>query len=171
MAASIMLVISSNAYATDTNDGLYTGFGVASVSAEEQNKSSTELGANALVGYQFSDYISTELSVFNLGDHKELGMKGLGLSLSVKGHYPINDTFNVFAELGGKSVDLDIDEMLSPIDEGGDDTLQDGRDSALFMGVGAQYRFNKRWSFVVKVASVDLDADMQMAFAQIHYRF
>ncbi len=157
--------------ADDLDSGFYGGIGFTNIVAEEKGITSEDIGVTIIGGYEFSNYLSTEVSLLNLGDHKELGMKGSGVSISVITSYPIFEAVDIFAEFGGMSINLDIDETRllasSPSDEV---TLQDGSDTSLYYSFGAKYRVNN-WSIIIKTASIDLDADMDMVFAQVHYHF
>ena len=157
--------------ASDRDSGFYTGFALTSIAAEEGGASSRGTGVALIGGYSYSNYFSTELSLLNIGDHKELGMKGNGLSLSVIGSYPINKQFTLFGEFGGMTVDLEINENQhstnAPSDEA---SLFDGRDSSFYYAFGAQYHV-KNWSLALKNAQVDLDADLDVFYAQVSYHF
>lgn len=163
--------LNTSAQAKENGSDFYAGLGIATISAEEKGASSEEMGANVIGGYTYSKYLSGEISLFNLGDHKELGMKGNGASLSVIASYPITNSFSLFGELGGMTIDLDIDESRNLANTSLDkESLQDGRDSSLYYAIGAKYKVDN-WSFVIKTARVDLDADMDMIMAQVHYHF
>jgi hypothetical protein len=98
-------------------------------------------------------------------------MKGKGVSLSAIGSYPVLKNLDLFVELGGMSIDIEIDEAQNLITApNGEGSLQDGRDSSIYYAIGAKYKL-KDWSFVLKTARVDLDADMEIIFAQVHYHF
>lgn len=164
-------VLTMTCQATERDSGFYAGFGVANIMAEEQGISSRENGMSLLGGYSYSKYLSGEVSLFNLGDHNALGMKGKGVSLSAIGSYPVLKNLDLFVELGGMSIDIEIDEAQNLITApNGEGSLQDGRDSSIYYAIGAKYKL-KDWSFVLKTARVDLDADMDIIFAQVHYHF
>lgn len=94
-------------------------------------------------GYLFSKYFSAATSLFTLGDHTDLGMKGNGASLSIIGSYPVLENFSVFGQLCGMSVDLGIDESKNVSYSGTDtETLQDGRDSSIYYAFGTKYKLN-----------------------------
>jgi len=157
--------------ASERESGFYTGFSIASIVAEEGGESSRGTGVALLGGYSYSKYLSGELSLLNIGDHKELGMKGNGVSLSIIGSYPLNKQFTLFGEFGGMTVDLKINENQhssnSPSDEA---SLFDGRDSSFYYAFGAQYNV-RNWSLTLKNAQVDLDADLDAFYAQLGYHF
>jgi len=158
-------------HANEQDTGFYAGFGIANIAAEEMGQSSRENGLSLIGGYSFSKYFSAETSLFNLGDHQDLGMKGNGASLSIIGSYPVIENFSVFGELGGMSVDLEIDESKNLSYSGTDtETMQDGRDSSIYYAFGAKYKLND-WTLVFKNSLVDLDADMDIFSLQAHYNF
>lgn len=166
-----MAVFAMPVHANGLDSGFYAGFGIANISAEEKGQSSRENGFSLIGGYSFSKYFSAETSLFNLGDHTDLGMKGNGASLSIIGSYPVLENFSVFGELGGMSVDLEIDESKNLSYSGTDtETLQDGRDSSIYYAFGAKYKLNN-WTLVFKNSLVDLDADMDIFSLQAHYHF
>jgi len=166
-----MAILAMPAQANEQGTGFYTGFGIANISAEEMGQSSRENGLSLIGGYSFSKYFSAETSLFNLGDHTDLGMKGNGASLSIIGSYSMVESFSVFGELGGMSVDLDIDENKNLSYSGTDtETMQDGRDSSIYYAFGAKYKLNN-WTLVFKNSLVDLDADMDIFSLQAHYHF
>lgn len=149
----------------------YSGLGISSVAAEEGGISTQELGLTVVGGYSYSQYLSTEFSFFNLGEHKELAMKGNGLTLSVIGSYPIIDNLKLFAELGLMSVNVDIDESVKVIANTTDeDLIEDGIDTSIYYGIGAKYQF-KDWSLLLKTTVADLDADLNIISLQAHYHF
>jgi len=166
-----MATLAIPVYANEQSSGFYAGFGIANIAAEEMGQSSRENGLSLIGGYSFSKYFSAETSLFNLGDHKDLGMKGNGASLSVIGSYPVLENLSVFGELGGMSVDLEIDEGKNLSYSGTDtETMQDGRDSSIYYAFGAKYKLNN-WTLVFKNSLVDLDADMDIFSLQAHYHF
>ena len=147
--------------ASASEDGFYGGVTFGHFDAEEQGISSSENGLGVIVGYSFNKYFDVEASVFDAGDHSDLGMKAKGFSLSAVGNYDINDNWGLFVELGGISLDLDIDEATTTVDAQGLATLSDGRDSSLFYGYGVKYNFGK-WSLFAKRARADTDADFDI---------
>lgn len=162
-------LISTASYASVSQPGFYAGLGVASISAEEAGASSNELGFSLIGGYAISDMLSTEVSLFNLGDHNNLGMKGNGISISAIGHYAISDKTRLFGEFGGMTVDLAVDEVKNQ-SLNSEEILEDGNDSSLYFAFGAKYAIDN-WSFSVKFSSVDLDADLNIFSTQAHYYF
>ncbi|GLR71736.1 outer membrane beta-barrel protein [Agaribacter marinus] len=163
--------LSLTCQANDLSSGFYGGFGIANISAEEKGASSKETGLTLIGGYKYSKYLSYEASLFNLGDHKTLGMKGKGLSISTIGSYPITETIDLFAEFGGVSINLDINEAQNLANTShNQESLKDGRDSSIYYALGAKYKI-KNWSFVIKTVSIDLDADITMLSTQVHYHF
>ena len=92
------------------NTGLYAGAGITSTDASEQGIESTKAGLRLTAGYLYNRYLAAEIGLFSTGDHSKLGMKGNGVSLSVLGLYPVYGRLNLFAELGGVMVDLQVDE-------------------------------------------------------------
>jgi len=171
LTLSAIAVFTVHCQASEQVSGLYTGFALTSISAEEGGASSRANGVALLGGYAYSKHISTEFSLLNIGEHKELGMKGNGLSLSIIGSYPINKQFTIFGEFGGITVDLKINETQhssnSPSDES---SLFDGRDSSFYYGFGAQYKI-RNWSLALKNTQIDLDADLDVLYAQVRYHF
>ena len=143
--------------------GFYTGFGISANSAKDGGASSTAVGLTISGGYDFSKYFGSEISLFNIGDHKELGMEGNGLSVGAIGYYPFTEKFSLLGELGYMSVDIEIDETQIA-------TLQDGNDSSIFYSFGLRYDFNK-WGVSLKNSVVDLDADMNIVSVQVRYHF
>jgi hypothetical protein len=165
------LLITLTCQANGLSTGFYAGLGMTNFSAEEKGVSSQGTGATVIGGYKYSEYLSSEISIFNIGDHKELGMKGNGASIGLIASYPALETIDIFAEFGGMSINLDIDEAKNLAYSSSEErTLQDGRDSSLYYSVGAKYKIDN-WSFILKTTSIDLDADMTMVSAQIHYHF
>ena len=154
--------LSLTSQATEQNSPFYAGIGIAKHHVEERGFSSNENGFTLLGGYSYSNFLRAEMSLFNLGDHKTLRMKGNGASFSVVGSYPIMASVSFIAEFGGMSVDLDIDGpgYTSSVTSD-EDILENGRDSSLYYAIGAKYRF-KDWSIVMKKSRVDLDADMDV---------
>ena len=77
MFHSIKLVhITSENHQTNEQDSrFYIGLSVSNIAAEEGGTSTQELGLTVVGGYNYSQYLSTELSLFNLGEHKELPLK------------------------------------------------------------------------------------------------
>ena len=86
-----------------TEKGFYGGLTISQFEAEEQGITSSEKGLGIIAGYTFNRYIDLEASVFDAGDHNDLGMKAEGVSLSVVGKYDINADWQLFAEFGGVS--------------------------------------------------------------------
>ncbi len=84
LVLSGVAVITFPCQASERDSGFYTGFALTSITAEEGGDSRN---------------FSSELSLLNIGDHKELGMKGKGVSLSIIGSYPINKQVTVFRDL------------------------------------------------------------------------
>jgi len=171
LVLSGVAVITFPCQASERDSGFYTGFALTSITAEEGGASSRGTGVALLGGYTYSRNFSSELSLLNIGDHKELGMKGKGVSLSIIGSYPINKQFTVFGEFGGITVDLEINENQhstnTPSDEA---SLFDGRDSSFYYAFGAQYNV-RNWSLSLKNAQIDLDADLNVLYAQVGYHF
>ncbi|NTS78205.1 outer membrane beta-barrel protein [Catenovulum sp. SM1970] len=176
-ASSLLLTaqVQAKEDATEGKTGFYAGFGLSSVSADESGVSSDEIGFSVLGGYTFSPYLSTEMSLFNIGDHQDLGIEGHGISLSAIGSYPVTDDISIFVEFGGMTVDVEVDEAknLSYSNTNGDDeeSLEDGQDSSLFYGVGIKYQFDDSWTFALRQSTADLDADMEFYSIQAHYNF
>lgn len=147
--------------ASASEDGFYGGVTFGHFDAEEQGISSSENGLGVIAGYSFNKYFDLEASLFDAGDHSDLGMNAKGFSLSAIGNYDINDNWGLFVELGGISLDLDIDEATTTVDAQGLATLSDGRDSSLFYGYGVKYNIGK-WSLFAKRAQADTDADFDI---------
>lgn len=167
-----VLLISFTCQASDKDSGFYAGMGLSNVDAEEDAiGSSSSNGISFIAGYSYSPYLSSEVTLFDIGDQKELGMKGQGISFSVLGRYPIFKNVNLFAELGSMTVDVKIDESQNAtIGPSGDEELKDGKDSSLYYGFGAQYEFD-RWTVGLKKTRIDLDADFEITTLQAHYHF
>ena len=153
-----------------TEKGFYGGLTISQFEAEEQGITSSEKGLGIIAGYTFNRYIDLEASVFDAGDHNDLGMKAAGVSLSVVGKYDINADWQLFAEVGGVSLDLTIDEATTTVDPQGLDTLSDGRDSSFFYGYGVKYNIGK-WSLFGKHSQADTDADFNIFTLGATYRF
>ena len=156
--------------ASASEDGFYGGVTIGHFDAEEQGISSAGNGLGVIAGYSFNKYFDVEASMFDAGDHADLGMKAKGFSLSVVGNYDISENWEVFAELGGISLDLDIDEATTTVDAQGSATLSDGRDSSLFYGYGVKYNVGK-WSLFAKRALADTDADFDIFTLGATYHF
>ncbi|PKG80954.1 hypothetical protein CXF85_19485 [Colwellia sp. 75C3] len=168
---SSSLLLTTTSQASEVDSGFYAGFGLSSIATEDSGASSQEMGATVIGGYEYSQHLSAEISLFTLGDHKALGMKGNGLTLSVIGSYPIIENINLFAELGVMSVDIAIDEQQNIAHNSSDEeSLQDGIDTSIYLGVGAKYKLTD-WTLVLKVTAADLDADVNIISAQAHYHF
>jgi len=171
LLVSSFSVLTMTCQADEREPGFYGGFSLTSIAAEEGGASSRGSGITLLAGYSYSKYLSGELSLLNIGDHKELGMKGNGVSLSIIGSYPLNKQFTLFGEFGGITVDLEINENQhltnSPSDEA---SLFDGKDSSFYYAFGAQYNI-RNWSLSFKNAQIDLDADLDVFYAQVGYHF
>ncbi|MDA8967961.1 porin family protein [bacterium] len=165
---STLLMLSLPAAASER--GFYGGLTISQFEAEEQGISSSETGLGIIAGYTFNRYIDLEASVFDAGDHNDLGMKAEGVSLSVVGKYPINDDWQLFAEFGGVSLDLAIDESTTTVDTQGLETLSDGRDSSFFYGFGVKYNIGQ-WSLFGKNSQADTDADFNIFTLGAAYRF
>ena len=150
--------------------GFYGGIYIGQYNFEEQNIDTSDLGIGVTGGYTLNSYIDLEASVFDIGEHEEIGMEAVGLSLSIVGKYSITDRWQVFGQFGGFSLDLDIDETIVPLDEEGNQGLSDGRDSSLFLGYGVKYNFEK-WTVFVRRSHADLDADVVIVSLGALYHF
>jgi len=149
--------------ASERDSVFYTGLSISSNNAEDGGASSTAIGLSVSGGYDFSQYLGAEISLFNIGDHDELGMQGSGLSIGAIGYYPFADKFSLLGEIGYMSVDIQISEIQNQ-------TLQDGRDSSIFYSFGIRYDLNNL-VFSLKNSVVDLDADMNIISGQVRYLF
>ena len=168
---SSALLLTATCQANEFNSSFYAGVGLSTISIEDSGASSKEIGATLMGGYEYSPYFSAEISLFNLNEHEALGMKGNGVTLSVLGRYLVLDRLSLFAELGIMSVNIAIDELQNVAQNYSDEeSLQDGIDSSLYFGMGAQYKLTD-WTLVLKVTATDLDADMNIISAQAHYHF
>ena len=58
-----------------TEKGFYGGLTISQFEAEEQGITSSEKGLGIIAGYTFNRYIDLEASVFDAGDHNDLGRK------------------------------------------------------------------------------------------------
>lgn len=171
LSSALLLTATCQANESELDSGFYAGLGLSYIATEDSGVSSEEIGATLIGGYAFSKYISSEVSLFNLGDHKSLGMKGTGMSLSAIGSYPIIEKLSLFAEFGAMSVDIDIDESQNiKHNASGEASVQSGVDSSLYVGFGAKYRLTD-WTLVLKATAVDFDADVNFISAQAHYHF
>lgn len=65
--------------ASERVSGFYTGASITANNAEDGGASSSATGLTLSAGYNFSKYVGSEISLFNIGDHKDLGMEGNGL--------------------------------------------------------------------------------------------
>ncbi len=167
---SAFLVSSLTVVAHAEDSGFYAGIAVGSAVAEEQGQSSSSSSFGVEAGYQFNTYLKAELSLFDLGDHSDIGLSAQGASLSTIVSYPLNHSFSLFGMGGAMILEQDIDESKVTVNDTGDDTLQDGRDSGFLMGYGAEYRFDK-WSLVIKNVLADTDADLNNWSLSAQYRF
>jgi hypothetical protein len=168
---SSSLLFSTASQASEIDSAFYAGFGLSSIATEDSGASSQEMGATVIGGYEYSQHFSSEISLFTLGNHKSLGMKGHGFTLSVIGSYPIIENINIFAELGVMSVDIAIDEKQNIAQNSSDEeSLQDGIDTSIYLGFGVKYKLTD-WTLVLKATTADLDADVNIISAQAHYHF
>jgi len=167
---SCCLLLLSCAAAIADDRGIYVGFGLMNVVAEEQNIESSENSFRLIGAYSFNQHFSVEAALFDIGDHTSLGMAANGFSVGLTGRYPITNKIEVFAELGGMILDLDIDEANTTIDRSGEESLRDGKDPGNFIAFGAYYHL-ERWSIVLKNAMVDTDADLAILSLNALYRF
>ncbi|MFT7186220.1 MAG: hypothetical protein ACI84K_001613 [Pseudohongiellaceae bacterium] len=169
LSLSIFISLScSVAFADD--HGIYAGVGLANVKAGEQSIESSKTGFRLISGYSFNKYFAAEAALFNVGDHKKIGMKGNGYSLSVLGQYPVYNQFNVFVELGGMIVDLKVDEGRTTVDLEGEDSLKDGKDPGSLIAFGVAYDL-KAWTLALKSTSADTDADLNIISLNAYYNF
>jgi len=167
LSASLGL-LNTSALADDS--GIYAGVSLGSLEAEEEQFSSSEQSLGIEAGYQFNRYLKAEVSLFDLGDHSDIGMKGNGMSLSLVASYPISNGFSAFAAFGGMMLNLDIDEARSPLTQTGKESLQDGKDTGFLTAYGLEYRVNK-WSIIAKNTLADTDADLNIFSLGAHYHF
>ena len=77
---------------------------------------------------------------------------------------------DIFAELGGVMVDLEIDENNTTVDRSGAESLQDGNDSGIFQAFGLTYDI-ENWTLAFKMSSVDTDADLTITSLNFYRHF
>lgn len=162
------LAFSTQSFADDK--GFYTGFGISNYEFEEGGESSSNTGYGFIAGYTFNRIVDVEASIFDMGEYEELGMKANGFSISFIGKYSLNDNWQLFGELGGITLDVEIDEENTIMSEDGENSISDGDDTSLLLGYGVKYNFNK-WSVILKSAEADTDADLSAITLSTTYKF
>ena len=104
----VSLLISIFSFSFSDNKGFYVGLsgGIASSETYALDDGSfggkANPGGSALLGYQFNQYFSTELTYLYLGNSETLGINQSQtfLSTSFKGILPLDEQFSLFAKAG-----------------------------------------------------------------------
>lgn len=168
----IPMVLSSILLATSVQadeKGMYLGVDLGNYQTEEQDINSSKAGLGLSMGYTVNEYVDLEASVFNIGNHSDIGLKANGLSISAIGKYSVGKGWQLIGEFGGVTLNQSVDLTASPKDKNGQSTLVDGRDSSLFMGYGVRYQ-NEDLSIYLKRSHADTDADLNILRLGVQYK-
>jgi len=149
--------------------GFYAGAGVGQSFVDEGRYDDHDTAFSAFGGYQFNKYFALEGGYVDFGeieaDVAGPSFEGDSTYISAVGTLPLNDRFAVYAKAGIHRWNLDT--SLPALTGTADDNNTDPT-----YGVGAQYRFNDRFSMRTGYDRFEVgDLDVDLVQVQGIYRF
>lgn len=167
---TVMLYLTLAQPSAASEPGFYAGVNIGNYQVEEQEIESSQKGIGFFGGYSFNKYIEVDISLFDAGNHENLGFEATGAILALRGKYPISHNWQLFGEVGGLFLDQDINEANTTRNDKGEVSLSDGNDSGSYFGFGAKYQFND-WDVIGRFGTADTDADFNIFTLGVAYKF
>lgn len=98
-------------------------------------------------GGMFNQWLGGEIGYLRMGDMDRQGgtTRGHGINLSLIGRWPVSQSFNLFAKVGGTYSRTDITTSAASLEASGD-----ASGWGLSYGVGVGYDFPNDWSIVLQ---------------------
>ena len=148
-AAVATMFLAAPAMAPD-DGGIYVGAGVGSMGVDIGGFSGDDIGFKVFGGWMFNPYVGAELEYFDGGTAEDRGVEVdmSGFNASLRGAYPINEQFSLFAKVGMVLWEADVDAFeISGSDDGED----------LSWGVGAGFDFSDTLGMTVEYQGFDIE--------------
>lgn len=163
LSFAVLLLLGSGAAGADS--GFYAGGGAGRSSVDVGAYDDEDSTFSLFGGYQFTANFALEGGYLDLGEI-ESGANGANLDadsfhLVAVGMLPLSDAFALYAKAGVHRWNA---ETALPVLDGNDS----GSDPTY--GVGAQYRFNERFSLRLDLSRFELD-EVDADVAQLQARF
>ena len=149
--------------------GFYAGAGVGQSFVDEGRYDDHDTAFSAFGGYQFNKYFALEGGYVDFGeieaDVAGPSFEGDSTYISAVGTLPLNDRFALYAKAGIHRWNLDtsLPALTGTADDGDTDPTY---------GIGAQYRFNDRFSMRTgydRFEVGDLDVDLVQVQGIFHF--
>ena len=164
--AAMGLLISVAAHA-EREPGFYLGAGVGQGTLDFDDTDFTVAGVDdsdtalkVYAGYTFSEFISLEAAYFDAGQPTEqidtvtVQFDLSAVNVSVIGHLPLTETFELFGKAGLASYDYNSETRVNGVLVGtGDDSDQD-----VSYGFGAAYRFSVPFEIRGEYEFIEIDS-------------
>lgn len=164
--AAMGLMTSVAAHA-EREPGFYLGAGVGSGTLDFDDTDFTVAGVDdsdtafkVYAGYTFNQFISLEAAYFDAGQPTEqIGSFAIqfdlsAVNVSVIGHLPLTETFELFGKAGLASYDYDAETRFNgTVVDTGDDSDQD-----VSYGFGAAYRFAAPFEIRGEYEFIEIDS-------------